>query len=148
MKSCRFCEIGKSIREKEHVIFEDKKHIAFLDLYPIAKGQCMIIPKKHIGGLETFTMSDKDFSDLFIFTKKVAKKLEKAMKPKFTFLVIEGTGVNHLHIKLYPIYKIRKMAEKRPITPHRPYYGFLTTRLGPKAKERELIRIAKKISKA
>jgi diadenosine tetraphosphate (Ap4A) HIT family hydrolase len=145
MKGCIFCDIGKGIREREHVIFEDEKHIAFLDLYPTAKGQCMIVPKKHVGGLESFNLSDEDFSDLFIFVKKVAKKLERAMKPKFTFLAIEGTGVDHLHVKLYPVYKVKKMAEKRPIKPYRPYYGFFTTRLGPKAKEKELIKLAKKI---
>lgn len=146
MKGCIFCDIGKGIREKGHVIFENKKHIAFLDLYPTAKGQCMIVPKRHVDGLGAFNMSDKDFSDLFLFVKNVARKLERAMKPKFTFLVIEGTGVDHLHVKLYPVYAVKKTVEKRPIKPYRPYYGFFTTRLGPKAKEKELIELAKKIS--
>ncbi len=145
VSDCIFCEIVKGKREREHVIFEDDKHIAFLDMYPIMKGQCMIVPRKHVGGLEAFTMSDKDFSDLFVFSKKVAKMIEKKLKPKFISLVIEGTGVDHLHVKLYPVYEIRKMAEKGPIKPYKPYDGYIITVPGPKADEEELVEIAKKI---
>jgi histidine triad (HIT) family protein len=145
MKKCIFCEIGEGKREREHVICSDKKHVAFLDLFPIMRGQCMIIPRKHVGGLEAFKITNKDFSSIMVFTKKVARQMKRKLKPKFIFLVIEGTGVDHLHVKLYPVYKVKKMAEKRPIKPFTPYYGYFITRLGPRANQNELRKIVKKM---
>ena len=143
---CLFCDIIKGKREKGHILFQDKNHIAVLDIFPIYKGQCFIIPKKHIGSLDLWKMSNADYSKLLVFTKKVEKLLEKALKPKFTCLVVEGTGVDHLHIKLYPIIKIKKWADTKPrkLT---PYPGYITTWLGSKAKEGDLLKIAKKIKK-
>lgn len=77
MKNCIFCNVAHGKQERDYKIFEDKKHIAFLDVYPITRGQCLVIPKKHIEGLNAFNLSDKDFSKLFLFTKKLTKKLRK-----------------------------------------------------------------------
>lgn len=141
---CKFCEIAAGKREREHVLYQDKNHIAVLDLFPVYSGQCFIIPKKHIGGLEIFNLANKEYSDLLVFAKTVGKLIEKALHTKFICLVLEGTGVDHLHIKLYPITKIKKWAEKAP---HKiePYKGYLSTWLGARAKESDLLRLAKKI---
>jgi len=141
---CRFCEIAKGKREKEHIIYQGEKHVAVLDLFPIFKGQCFVIPKKHVGGLKLFEIPDNEYSELLLFAKKVGKILEKALGTKFTCLVVEGTGVDHLHVKLYPITQIKKWAEK---SPHKiePYKGYIPTWLGARAKESELLKIAKKI---
>jgi len=144
---CKFCEVAQGKREKENVILEDGEHIAFLDVFPIYKGQILVIPKKHIGGLDLFKLKDRQYADLMLFAKKVERKIRLALKPQFVCLVVEGTGVNHLHVKLYPIINVKKWAEKRP-KKLMPYLGYLATWLGPRAEKNELIKLAEKIKKA
>ena len=61
---------------------------------------------------------------------------------------MEGLGVNHVHIKLYPIYgldeKFKEMWAKDKIYFER-YEGFISTQLGPKKSIEELNEIAKEI---
>jgi len=136
---CIFCKIVKG--EIPSVkIWEDKKHIAFLDIFPNTKGMTLIIPKKHFDSDAT-DMPDKEFSDLMMATKKVAKMLEKGLKIKRVAMVMEGLGVNHVHIKLYPIHgleeKFKETWAKKEIYFNR-YEGYISTQLGPKKSPEEL----------
>ncbi|MEM0372753.1 MAG: HIT family protein [archaeon] len=101
MDECIFCRIAKHDVPAD-VIYEDEDHIAFLDIRPSMEGQSLVIPKKHFENY-VFDMKDKDYASLLKATKKVAKKIDKAIKPKRTCLVIEGFDVPHVHVKLYPV---------------------------------------------
>jgi len=145
---CIFCKIVKG--EIPSVkIWEDKKHIAFLDIFPNTKGMTLIIPKKHFDSDAT-DMPDKEFSDLMMATKKVAKMLEKGLKIKRVAMVMEGLGVNHVHIKLYPIHgleeKFKETWAKKEIYFNR-YEGYISTQLGPKKSPEELNKIAEEIKR-
>jgi diadenosine tetraphosphate (Ap4A) HIT family hydrolase len=82
-----------------------------------------------------------------IASKKVAKMIEGSLKPKRIFLVIEGMEINHIHIKLYPKYKIERKvpSQKTDYIYDEKYYGYITTLHGPKARNKELEKISKKI---
>lgn len=41
-KECIFCKIVKG-ELPCHKIYEDEEHLAFLDIYPIVKGQTLVI---------------------------------------------------------------------------------------------------------
>ncbi|HTY43976.1 MAG TPA: diadenosine tetraphosphate hydrolase, partial [Patescibacteria group bacterium] len=97
-----------------------------------------------------FDMPEKDYQDLLSAVRIVAKLLDKKLKVKRTAMVMEGLGVNHAHIKLYPIYgldekfketwaKDRKFFER--------YEGYISTQLGPQKTIDELNEIAEKIRK-
>lgn len=101
MKDCIFCKIAKH-EVPAHVIYEDKSYIAFLDIRPSMRGQSLVIPKKHAGDY-AFDMKDKEYSSFMKAVKKVAKKVDKAIKPRRTCLVVEGFDVPHVHAKLYPV---------------------------------------------
>ncbi|MFH1474154.1 MAG: HIT domain-containing protein [Candidatus Aenigmatarchaeota archaeon] len=146
MRECIFCEIVKGKREKNHKILENDKHLAFLDIYPVTKGQTLVIPKKHYKGLGVFSLTRNEYEDLFLFAKKTARKIKKKLKPKFIIMVVEGMMIDHLHIKLYPIYKIQKKSDNRLLKPYQPYKGYLITQIGPKASEKKLKRIARLLS--
>ena len=45
---CKFCEVAQGKREKENVIIEDGEHIAFLDAFPIYKGQILVMKKRRV----------------------------------------------------------------------------------------------------
>ena len=66
-------------------------------------------------------------------------------------MVAEGMGVNHVHIKLYPLYGIEKefkeMWAKDKIF-FDNYQGYISTQLGPQKSIDELKEIAQEIKKA
>jgi diadenosine tetraphosphate (Ap4A) HIT family hydrolase len=93
-------------------------------------------------------MYDKDLSELILATKKVAKILEKGLKVQRVAMVMEGLGVNHVHIKLYPIFgledKFREIWAPEKIF-FEKYEGYISTQLGPKKSSEELQKVADKI---
>lgn len=106
MAECVFCKIVAKELPAE-IIQEDQDHLAFLDIKPQRKGQTVVIPKKHPGAY-VFDMPDEDLAKLFLFTKKVAKVLDQALGTIRTVQVTEGLGVDHVHVKLYPLVSLDK----------------------------------------
>ncbi len=88
MVECVFCKIIKK-EIPANIIYEDSKHLAFLDNHPNRKGQSLVIPKKHYSGY-SFEMPDKDFVELMVRAKKVGLLIDKALKTERTCLVLEG----------------------------------------------------------
>lgn len=83
-------------------IWEDDKHFAFLDLYPVAHGHTLIVPKKPVQYI--FDMQDDEYSALLMAAKKVAIVLKKATGVVRVGIIVAGFGVeDHVHIHLVPI---------------------------------------------
>ena len=146
MDKCIFCRIANG-EFKGSVIWEDDKHIAFLDLNPNVKGMTLVIPKKHFDS-DVFEMSDEEYSRLMIATKKVVQILEKALGVLRVAMVMEGQGINHAHIKLYPMHGLtQKFGEI--IEPGTVYFekypGYIMTKRGPEKTIEELNKLAKEI---
>ena len=144
MKDCIFCKIVKD--EIPSVkIWEDDKFIAILDKFPNVKGMTLVIPKKHFDSYVS-EMNDKDYQELMLASKKVARLLDKKLKVMRTALVMEGLGVNHAHIKLYPIHgldkKFKETWAKEKIF-FEEYEGYISTQLGPEKSIEELNKINK-----
>jgi histidine triad (HIT) family protein len=147
MDDCIFCKIinGEIPSVK---IWEDNDFIAILDGNPNVKGMSLVIPKKHFDSY-IFDIDDKDYKNIMIATKKIAKLLDIKLNVKRTAMVMEGLGVNHAHIKLYPIYglddKFKETWSKDRVF-FEKYEGYISTQLGPKADRGELIEIGKIIT--
>lgn len=148
MENCIFCKIANG-EIPSAKIWEDKDFVAILDVNPNVKGMTLIMPKKHFDSY-VFDMDDKNYKNIMIAAKKVVKLLDKKLNVKRTALVIEGLGVNHAHIKLYPIYgldeKFNETWAKDRIY-FEKYEGYISTQLGPKAEINELIKLAEEIRK-
>jgi diadenosine tetraphosphate (Ap4A) HIT family hydrolase len=146
MKDCIFCKIARK-EIPSSIVYEDKEFLAFLDINPNTKGMTLVIPKKHFDSY-VIDMPDKDYNKLFLTAKKVAKLLDKKLNVKRTAIVMEGLGVNHAHIKLYPIYGLNEKF-KETWAPEKKFFekyeGYITTQLGPKTEINELNELAKKI---
>ena len=82
-------------------IAEDDRFIAFLDVFPIKKGHTLVVPKAQIDYL--FHLDDRLLSDLMLFTKKVAQKMEKAIPCERIGVAVVGLEVPHAHIHLVPL---------------------------------------------
>jgi histidine triad (HIT) family protein len=82
-------------------IAEDDRFYAFLDINPVAIGHTLVIPKIEIDYL--FDIEDKLYEDFFLFAKKVAIGLKKAIPCEKVGLVVIGLEVLHAHIHLIPL---------------------------------------------
>lgn len=82
-------------------IAEDEKYLAFLDINPLEKGHTLVIPKKENDYI--FDLDDETYSGLYLFSKKVAKALEKAITCKRIAVAVLGLEVPHTHVHLIPM---------------------------------------------
>src|ERR1700722_11588951 len=102
MKDCLFCKlVNKEIPAL--FVYEDNDTISFMELNPSAPGHVMVILKKH--GNNILEYSQDELGKLMGSVQKVAKKIEKALKPDSISIGInhkERRGVPHLHIHLIP----------------------------------------------
>lgn len=131
------------------VVWEDKDYLAFLTPFPNTPGMTVVIPKTNPGDY-LFDLEDSKVNGLISASKKVAKILEKALDVKRVALVVEGTGVAYVHIKLYPLHG--KLGGSTDVwTSHCEFYpeyvGYLTTVEGPKMSNEELSEIQQQIKK-
>ena len=93
-------------------VAEDDRFLAFLDISPLAKGHTLVIPKQEVDYV--FDLSDELLSDLLVFAKGVAKKVEKAVPCKRIGVTVIGLEVPHTHIHLIPINSVSDMNFAKP----------------------------------
>ena len=145
MENCIFCKIVKG-QLPSLKVWEDEKHIAVLDINPNTEGVTLVLTKEHYDSDAT-DMPDKEYLGLMLASKKVAKIIEKKLKVKRVAMVMEGLGINHVHIKLYPIHgldeKFKEMWAKDKIYFDK-YEGYISTQLGQQKSLEELKEVAKK----
>jgi len=146
MNSCIFCKIAEGKIDSAKV-YEDENYVAILDLNPNTKGMTLVIPRKHFGSYP-FEMPDKEYKNLMLAAKRIGLLLDKKLGTKRTAMVAEGMGIDHVHIKLYPLHglseKFQEMWASQKIF-FEKYEGYLSTQLGPKADPAELKKLADKI---
>ncbi len=82
-------------------IAEDENFYAFLDIFPLAKGHTLVVPKKEVDYI--FDLDDETTVQINLFAKKVAKAIEKAVPCKRIGVAVLGLEVPHAHIHLVPI---------------------------------------------
>ena len=131
-------------------VWEDDNYLAFLTPFPNTPGLTVVIPKVNPGDY-IFDLDLETCKGLIEATSKVAKILEKAMGVERVGLVFEGTGVAHVHAKLYPMHG--ELGSQTGVwSKHQEFYpeytGYLTTVEGPKMNEDELNAIQAKIVEA
>lgn len=143
---CIFCKIAKG-EINSAKIWENDKFVAILDVNPNTKGMTLVITKEHYDSY-VFDMPDEIYSEFMIATKKVARILEKGLGAARVAMVMEGMGVNHAHIKLYPLHgvgeKFQEMLGKERVYFDK-YAGYISTQLGPQTAIEELQKLAEEI---
>ncbi|GET26864.1 HIT family protein [Prolixibacter sp. NT017] len=82
-------------------VAEDENYLAFLDIFPLAKGHVLVIPKKEVDYL--FDLDDELYTGLQLFAKRVAVALKKAIPCKKVGVAVLGLEVPHAHIHLVPM---------------------------------------------
>lgn len=84
---CTFCRIVEG-EEECFDVYEDGEVLAFLDINPISKGQCLVIPKRHVTWF--YDMRDDELGSLFEASKEVANRSREAFDVEHVSLFLRG----------------------------------------------------------
>lgn len=103
-ENCIFCKIIRG-EMPASVIFEDEQSIAFMDVFPVTEGHCLLIPRKHF-----VNMFDVDPDVVAHLAKNLAdltRRVQKATGAEGIINIVangEGAGqdVPHLHFHAIP----------------------------------------------
>jgi histidine triad (HIT) family protein len=88
-------------------IAENDHFLAFLDVFPLKKGHCLVIPKKEVDYL--FDLDNETYMGLMNFSKIVSEAIIKAIPCQRIGLSVIGLEVPHAHVHLIPINSINDM---------------------------------------
>lgn len=109
MKNCIFCKI---IKEKinEGFVYKDDDLVVLNDINPIAPVHLLIIPKKHIEGIQTVEKEDERvLGKMLLIARKMAEKKKlQGYKLFFNCGKLGGQEIFHLHLHLISGWKNRK----------------------------------------
>lgn len=87
-----------------HKVAETDRYLAFLDIFPLAKGHILVIPKQEIDYL--FDLDDELLSGLMVFAKKVAQAQKQVIPCLRIGVAVIGVEVPHAHVHLVPLNEI------------------------------------------
>ena len=93
-------------------VAEDDNHLAFLDIFPLAKGHVLVIPKKETDYL--FELASGEYLALWKFAQKVAKAMDKVITCERIGVAVIGLEVPHAHIHLVPLNNVSDINFERP----------------------------------
>lgn len=82
-------------------VAEDDQFLAFLDINPLAKGHTLVIPKQEIDYI--FDVEDEMLAAMHLFSKKIARAIDKSVECKRVGVAVVGLEVPHAHIHLIPL---------------------------------------------
>jgi len=82
-------------------VLEDENYYAFLDINPLVKGHTLVISKRETDYI--FDLDEATLGGMLVFSKKIAKAIEKVVPCKRIGIAVLGLEVPHAHIHLVPI---------------------------------------------
>jgi histidine triad (HIT) family protein len=97
--NCLFCRIAQHEIPAE-MVYEDRDHVAFLDIHPQDTGHVLIISKTHYPNL--FSMPEEAYLEIWKVVRRVEAGLRQASQAERVFVRVIGTEVDHVHIHLLP----------------------------------------------
>ena len=95
-----------------HIVAEDERYIAFLDINPLTIGHTLVVPKKEVDYL--FDLDDDTLAGMNVFSKKVAIAIKKAVPCVRIGVEVIGLEVPHAHVHLIPMNRTEDLNFMRP----------------------------------
>ncbi len=99
---CIFCKIA-SKEIKSDIVYEDEELMAFKDIKPVAPTHVLLIPKKHIDGVQALKDEDQMLvGKMIVKAKEIADKLGLKEGYRLVFNIGEygGQTINHIHLHI------------------------------------------------
>lgn len=98
-----------------HIVAENERFIAFLDIRPLAKGHTLVVPKLEVDYI--FDLDDTMLSEMMVFSKRVARGLQAVVPCLRVGMAVVGLEVPHAHIHLVPLNSVYDIDfKKTPLT--------------------------------
>lgn len=152
---CPFCKIVSGDLKTPGIFWQDDEFMAFLAIDPNTLGFTCLIPKQHFGS-DVLMLPDDVLQRFIIASKKVSKILEDYFVDVGRVgLMMEGTGIDHAHIKLAPLHgteNLKKGVWQQFLSGKEfwfeKYEGWISSGSGPKADPEELKRLADSLKKS
>lgn len=149
-KKCIFCEIVSGRIQTPGLFWQNDEFMAFLSIDPNTEGFTCVIPKIHFGS-DVLKMPDAELSRFILASKTVANILERYFADVGRVgVIMEGTGIDHAHIKLVPMHGTEHMkrGEWKQILSGKEFWfpkyeGWISSGGGPKADAQQLEALAK-----
>lgn len=95
-----------------HIVAEDDRFIAFLDINPLVMGHTLVVPKKEVDYL--YDLDDDTLSALTLFNKRVAKAIEKSVDCLRVGVAVMGLEIPHAHVHLIPLNSMDDLNFNKP----------------------------------
>ncbi len=107
MDNCLFCKIAKGEIDSAK-IWESDKVFAFLDVNPLTRGHCLIIPKNHFENI--FDMDENVLKEIIFAAKNISNKIKNGLGADGVNLVNSSgktaeQSVFHFHLHIVPRYE-------------------------------------------
>ena len=101
---CIFCQIVAG-SARSHKVWEDEHTLVFMDLFPVAHGHTLIIPKPHWENL--FEVSDDAARRVVTISRRLAHAMRSSLTPDGIAVfqlngAAAGQTVFHYHMHLVP----------------------------------------------
>lgn len=151
---CIFCKIIGGEIKTPGIFWEDDEFIAFLSTWPNTEGFTIVAPKKHYGS-DVLAMSNEVLQRFVLAAKKVSDILIQHFEDVGRVgLIMEGTGIDHAHIKLFPMHGTghMKRGEWKQYSSDNDkffetYEGYISSNDGPGGDEQKIRELAEKLRK-
>ncbi len=107
--------IFSQIQKREipgYFVAENEEFFAILDVFPLAKGHVLVIPKQEVDYI--FDLESEALGRYFMFTKQVAKAMEEVIDCERIGVAVIGLEVPHAHIHLVPINHVGDIDFSKP----------------------------------
>lgn len=95
-----------------HIVAEDDRYIAFLDINPLVMGHTLVVPKKEVDYI--FDLDDDTLAGLQLFSKRVADAIRKSFPCNRVGVAVIGLEIPHTHVHLVPMNSMADLNFAKP----------------------------------
>ena len=95
-----------------HVVAENEHALAFLDLFPLALGHVLVIPKIEVNAI--YDVPEPYYSAVWSLVRQLAPAIQLAFPCRKVGMAVIGLEVPHAHVHLVPLDEVEDLSFARP----------------------------------
>ncbi len=95
-----------------HVVAENEHVLAFLDIFPLAFGHVLVIPKIEVNAV--YEVPEPYYSAVWTLVRQLAPAIQSAFPCRKVGMAVIGLEVPHAHVHLVPIDDVVDLSFARP----------------------------------
>ena len=95
-----------------HVIAENEHALAFLDLFPLAFGHVLVIPKIEVNAI--YEVPEPYYSAVWALVRQLAPAIQSSFPCRKVGMAVIGLEVPHAHVHMVPMNEVGELSFARP----------------------------------